>query len=184
MFIIKSHHKLCVFSQYYSSHAAYAQSKLAVVLSTYALSHQLQTEGAHVTVNCIHPGVVDTQLYEHVHPLLLFIQTPLAKLAFLVCTEIITFSNFSGYAGCCHYSIKSSVYCKIIKIYLYIINYSVSKLVLTKHVNIWTFLHQEMGVILCRWKMLNAMNLTGSIELEFTHTLNQKLGYENINLYV
>jgi NAD(P)-dependent dehydrogenase (short-subunit alcohol dehydrogenase family) len=40
---------------------AYAQSKLANVLFTYALAHRL--EGTGVTVNCLHPGVVATNIW-------------------------------------------------------------------------------------------------------------------------
>ena len=38
----------------------YAQSKLAIVMSTYILSQKL--EGSGVSVNCIHPGVVGTDI--------------------------------------------------------------------------------------------------------------------------
>ena len=42
----------------YSGYHAYSQSKLANVMFTYELTKQL--EGAGVTVNCLHPGVVRT----------------------------------------------------------------------------------------------------------------------------
>jgi NAD(P)-dependent dehydrogenase (short-subunit alcohol dehydrogenase family) len=38
----------------------YAQSKLAIVMSTYALAREL--EGSGVSVNCIHPGIVATDI--------------------------------------------------------------------------------------------------------------------------
>ena len=44
----------------YSGIAAYAQSKLANVLHTFALARRLST--THITVNCLHPGVVATNL--------------------------------------------------------------------------------------------------------------------------
>ncbi|KAM5179807.1 E3 SUMO-protein ligase ZBED1 isoform 3-T6 [Mantella aurantiaca] len=53
-------------SQCYSPHGAYAQSKLALVLFTYYLQHQLTAEGCFVTTNAVDPGVVNTDLYQHV----------------------------------------------------------------------------------------------------------------------
>jgi NAD(P)-dependent dehydrogenase (short-subunit alcohol dehydrogenase family) len=44
----------------YGARAAYAQSKLANVLHTFALARRLATTG--ITVNCLHPGVVATNL--------------------------------------------------------------------------------------------------------------------------
>jgi retinol dehydrogenase 12 len=44
----------------YSSVAAYSRSKLANVLDTFALARQLA--GSSITVNCLHPGVVATNL--------------------------------------------------------------------------------------------------------------------------
>uniref|UniRef100_A0A8C6EDH3 Polyprenol dehydrogenase n=1 Tax=Moschus moschiferus TaxID=68415 RepID=A0A8C6EDH3_MOSMO len=50
----------------YSAHAAYAQSKLALVLFTYHLQALLAARGSPVTANVADPGVVDTDLYRHV----------------------------------------------------------------------------------------------------------------------
>ncbi|XP_047392395.1 dehydrogenase/reductase SDR family member on chromosome X isoform X2 [Sciurus carolinensis] len=50
----------------YSPHAAYAQSKLALVLFTYRLQRLLAAQGSPVTANVVDPGVVDTDLYRHV----------------------------------------------------------------------------------------------------------------------
>lgn len=51
----------------YSPHNAYAASKLAIVLHTKALSRQLSKKKSNVLVNCVHPGVVNTALYQHLH---------------------------------------------------------------------------------------------------------------------
>ncbi|XP_063306245.1 dehydrogenase/reductase SDR family member on chromosome X [Pelobates fuscus] len=53
-------------SHCYSSHGAYAQSKLALVLFTYHLQHWLIAEGSHVTANVVDPGVVNTDLYMNI----------------------------------------------------------------------------------------------------------------------
>ena len=47
----------------YSPREAYAQSKLANILFTRALAKRLQ--GTSVTINCLHPGVVRTELGRH-----------------------------------------------------------------------------------------------------------------------
>ncbi len=46
----------------YKGTAAYAQSKLANVMHTFALSRRLAAQSSHVTANCLHPGVVATNL--------------------------------------------------------------------------------------------------------------------------
>ncbi|KAK7097415.1 polyprenol dehydrogenase-like isoform X2 [Littorina saxatilis] len=51
----------------YSPHNAYAASKLAILLYTYALSRRLAEDGSKVTVNAVHPGIVNTGLYHNVH---------------------------------------------------------------------------------------------------------------------
>jgi NAD(P)-dependent dehydrogenase (short-subunit alcohol dehydrogenase family) len=48
----------------YSGWKAYGQSKLANVLFTYELARRLKGTG--VTANCMHPGVVGTNLFNHV----------------------------------------------------------------------------------------------------------------------
>ncbi|XP_030558608.1 dehydrogenase/reductase SDR family member on chromosome X isoform X2 [Drosophila novamexicana] len=44
---------------------AYSQSKLAQILFTRHLQTLLDAEKAHVQVNVVHPGIVDTDLFEH-----------------------------------------------------------------------------------------------------------------------
>ncbi|XP_046578746.1 dehydrogenase/reductase SDR family member on chromosome X-like [Haliotis rubra] len=51
----------------YSPHSAYASSKLAVIMSTYILSQLLKGDNSNVTANCLHPGVVNTNLYDNIH---------------------------------------------------------------------------------------------------------------------
>ena len=46
------------FEKGYNSFAAYSQSKLANVLFTYELAEKLKN--TNITVNCLHPGVVNT----------------------------------------------------------------------------------------------------------------------------
>ena len=48
--------------KYWDSYNAYAVSKLENVLFTYKLHRQLSLEKSHVTVNCLHPGVISTKL--------------------------------------------------------------------------------------------------------------------------
>ena len=43
---------------------AYGQSKLANVLFTYELARRLR--GSNVTVNCLHPGVIATNIFRDV----------------------------------------------------------------------------------------------------------------------
>ena len=47
----------------YGATAAYAQSKLANVMHTFALARRMA--GSDITVNCLHPGVVATNLLPH-----------------------------------------------------------------------------------------------------------------------
>ena len=44
----------------FGGYKAYSQSKLAIVLFTYALAWRL--DGTGVTANCIHPGIINTKL--------------------------------------------------------------------------------------------------------------------------
>ncbi|XP_010554932.1 PREDICTED: short-chain dehydrogenase TIC 32, chloroplastic [Tarenaya hassleriana] len=49
----------------YSDKRAYGQSKLANILHSNALSRRLQEEGANITVNSVHPGLITTNLFRH-----------------------------------------------------------------------------------------------------------------------
>ncbi|XP_030529008.1 short-chain dehydrogenase TIC 32 B, chloroplastic-like [Rhodamnia argentea] len=49
----------------YSDKKAYGQSKLANILHANELSHRLQQEGANITVNSVHPGLIMTNLMRH-----------------------------------------------------------------------------------------------------------------------
>ncbi|XP_061401753.1 dehydrogenase/reductase SDR family member on chromosome X [Musca vetustissima] len=51
--------------KYYSPGDAYSQSKLSQILSTRHLQKVLDEENAYVQVLAVHPGVVDTELFEH-----------------------------------------------------------------------------------------------------------------------
>nr|XP_019710292.1 short-chain dehydrogenase TIC 32, chloroplastic isoform X2 [Elaeis guineensis] len=49
----------------YSDKKAYGQSKLANILHANELSRRLQEEGANITVNSVHPGLIVTALWRH-----------------------------------------------------------------------------------------------------------------------
>lgn len=52
-------------SKHYYAATAYNQSKLAQVLFTKHLQKMLDEEGSHVQVHAVHPGLVDTDLFQH-----------------------------------------------------------------------------------------------------------------------
>ena len=47
----------------YDEYPAYCQSKLAIILSTYEWARRLEETG--ITVNCLHPGIVRTNIMRH-----------------------------------------------------------------------------------------------------------------------
>ena len=51
---------------YYSTYQTYANSKAAQIMFTNYLDQKLRTEEPNVNVNSIHPGVVNTGLFQHV----------------------------------------------------------------------------------------------------------------------
>jgi NAD(P)-dependent dehydrogenase (short-subunit alcohol dehydrogenase family) len=66
----------------YSGFAQYQHTKLALVLFTYELARRLQGTG--VTVNCLHPGTVNTNILRNPPPLIgLAAKVPLASLFFI-----------------------------------------------------------------------------------------------------
>ncbi len=62
------------FEKSFSSFKSYSQSKLANILFTKKLSQQLKDTG--VTVNCLHPGVVSTGLFEKMPGLFTTVMKP------------------------------------------------------------------------------------------------------------
>ncbi|XP_058209065.1 short-chain dehydrogenase TIC 32 B, chloroplastic-like [Rhododendron vialii] len=50
---------------YYSDKKAYGQSKLANLLHANELARRLQEEGANISVNSVHPGLIMTNLFRH-----------------------------------------------------------------------------------------------------------------------
>lgn len=84
--MIVSSPPLPVSRKYYSSHGAYSQSKLALVLFTYYLQEQLMAGGFPVIVNAVDPGMVDTALYDNLWTLAQAMKKPVAKILFRVRT--------------------------------------------------------------------------------------------------
>lgn len=80
----------------YSSHGAYAQSKLGLVLFTYYLQEQLSAGGFPVTVAAVDPGMVDTALYDNLWSLAQAAKKPVAKMLFRVAfpPQIVVFCSF------------------------------------------------------------------------------------------
>ncbi len=66
----------------YSGFRQYQHTKLALVLFTYELARRLQGTG--VTVNCLHPGTVSTNILRNPPPLIgILAKVPLARLFFI-----------------------------------------------------------------------------------------------------
>lgn len=59
----------------YNDKRAYGQSKLANILHANELSQRLQAEGANITVNSVHPGIIMTNLMRHSLRLMYIIKT-------------------------------------------------------------------------------------------------------------
>ena len=75
---------LICFSSWYSAHASYAQSKLAIIMWTYLLNRTFQRFENFVTCNAVHPGIANTNLYQHIHWTIQMILRPIAKYLFMV----------------------------------------------------------------------------------------------------
>lgn len=73
-----------LFSQYYSAHAAYCQSKLAQLLFSSHLHQELQSGGSPLSSCAVDPGMVDTALYRHLWTPLCLAQGAIARLLFRV----------------------------------------------------------------------------------------------------
>ncbi|XP_028323539.1 polyprenol dehydrogenase [Gouania willdenowi] len=83
----------------YSSHGAYAQSKVALVLFTYYLQEQLTTGGFNVTVTAVDPGMVDTALYDNLWALARALKKPVAKILFRSPAEGASISVYAAAAS-------------------------------------------------------------------------------------
>ncbi|XP_053273394.1 dehydrogenase/reductase SDR family member on chromosome X [Pleuronectes platessa] len=99
----------------YSSHGAYAQSKLALVLFTYYLQEQLSAAGSPVIVNAVDPGMVDTALYDNLYTLAQMLKKPVAKILFRTPAEgasvavyAAAASEMEGVGGCYLYNGKKT----------------------------------------------------------------------------
>ncbi|KAM7374986.1 hypothetical protein PAMA_014192 [Pampus argenteus] len=95
----------------YSSHGAYSQSKLALVLFTYHLQEQLTAGGFPVTVNAVDPGMVDTALYNNLWSLTQALKKPVARILFRTPAEgasttvyAAAASEMEGVGGCYLYN--------------------------------------------------------------------------------
>ncbi|KAJ8415136.1 hypothetical protein AAFF_G00008340 [Aldrovandia affinis] len=66
----------------YSSHGAYSQSKLALVLFTYCLQQRLTARGFPITANAVDPGMVNTDLYQNLCSPAQLVKRPVAWLLF------------------------------------------------------------------------------------------------------
>uniref|UniRef100_A0A3B5BFW1 Dehydrogenase/reductase X-linked n=1 Tax=Stegastes partitus TaxID=144197 RepID=A0A3B5BFW1_9TELE len=83
----------------YSSHGAYSQSKLALVLFTYYLQEQLMAGGFSVTTNAVDPGMVDTALYNNLWSLAQALKKPVAKILFRTPAEGASISIYAAAAS-------------------------------------------------------------------------------------
>uniref|UniRef100_A0A672HXE0 Dehydrogenase/reductase (SDR family) X-linked n=1 Tax=Salarias fasciatus TaxID=181472 RepID=A0A672HXE0_SALFA len=83
----------------YSSHGAYAQSKLALVLFTYQLQERLSAGGFSVTASAVDPGMVDTALYDNLWSLAQALKRPVAKVLFRTPAEGASVSIFAAAAS-------------------------------------------------------------------------------------
>ena len=68
----------------YSAHNAYAVSKLAIIMMTAKLASVLKGDNSPVTAKSVHPGVVDSGLYQHVHWIIQWLLNILAKFLYKV----------------------------------------------------------------------------------------------------
>lgn len=67
---------------HYSPYSGYSQSKLANILFTYELQKRLEERESPVTANAVHPGVVNTDLFQHIPWIMRMPQNVLAYFLF------------------------------------------------------------------------------------------------------
>ena len=93
--------KLCtvIYRKYYSPFEAYNQSKLANVLFSYELNRRLKEKNCPVTSNAVHPGIVNTDLFQG---LPWFLRIPQDALAYVLFKVI--FVTFTRSAKTCGWS--------------------------------------------------------------------------------
>ncbi|KMT06296.1 hypothetical protein BVRB_7g162190 [Beta vulgaris subsp. vulgaris] len=85
----------------YSDKRAYGQSKLANVLHAIELSRRLKAEGANITVNSLHPGLIMTNLMRHSYFLMRFLN---------ILTGLLLWKNVSqGAATTCYVALHPSL---------------------------------------------------------------------------
>lgn len=91
--------KLCsvIYRKYYSAFDAYNQSKLANVLFSYELSRRLKEKDCPVTSNAVHPGIVNTELFQGLPWFLRIPQNAMASFVFKVI--FVTFSRSTKTCG-------------------------------------------------------------------------------------
>ncbi|XP_034007035.1 dehydrogenase/reductase SDR family member on chromosome X [Trematomus bernacchii] len=83
----------------YSSHGAYSQSKLALVLFTYYLQEQMMAGGFPLIANAVDPGMVDTALYDNLWSLAQAMKKPVAKILFRTPAEGASISVYAAAAS-------------------------------------------------------------------------------------
>lgn len=67
----------------YSIWRAYGQSKLANLLFTAELDRRLRKQGSRISVNCVHPGEVLTDVMRDMHPAILWLYSVFQPMCFL-----------------------------------------------------------------------------------------------------
>ncbi|KAM0041354.1 putative very-long-chain 3-oxoacyl-CoA reductase [Helianthus debilis subsp. tardiflorus] len=72
----------------YNKYQAYGQSKLANILHANELTRHLKEEGAEITANSLHPGVISTNLFRHVFTPPSFAQGCVSKLSSLLMKNV------------------------------------------------------------------------------------------------
>lgn len=84
---------------------SYSRSKLAIVMWTYRLQRELTRRDMPVTVNCLHPGMVDTDLYRNGWPIVVYLKRYFTRLFFkvlfyFIIMQILLSGNLGKNMGC------------------------------------------------------------------------------------